>query len=106
MREQSRRADPVGQGAHVIASLPFGQGKRLERIKHVSHEKRNRHARQDASVHQRGRKPEHTHAQWREDEQLHQVIDERGHETLAVARRDEFHFAARSFLASAARQPT
>ena len=91
MREQSRRADAVGQRRDIGAPLASGQLHRLPGVEDVAHEKRDRDARQDAPVDQLRGKPEHAGAQRREDEQLHQVVDEGHHEALAVATGKIFH---------------
>ena len=91
VREERDGVDAERERADVAAARARRQPSRLDRVGEVADENRDRRRRQDAPVHELGRKAEHAAAQRVDQEKLNEVVDGEPEEPVDVAANDPPH---------------
>ena len=85
VREHAGRVDAIGQGAHVVASLPPSQPHSLPRVEQVAGQDGQGRGGQDLAMDQVRRKAQDGPTEGIDDQQLHQVVDGKAEEAVDVS---------------------
>ena len=91
VREERHRVDAVRQRAHVRTSRARGERARLERVRHVADEDRDRCRWQHLAVEEPGREPEDGAAERIDQQQLNEIVEGEAEEPVEVPSDDPTH---------------